>query len=142
MGVVFILVVDRLKTSPHILTLGTLLIVIVTIKMMFCEEDVILRFKRTMFFCFFKTLDMHIKIKLFKSYCSSIYESELWSLEDDVLQDFCCSWRTAIRRLLTLELPRWGGYHPLCFPNAIFFPCKFFRNASVYLWTTHFHIFW
>jgi len=23
-------------------------------------------------FCFFKTLDMHIKINLFKSYCSSI----------------------------------------------------------------------
>jgi len=51
-------------------------------------------------FCFFKTLDMNNKIKLFKSYCSSIYGSELWSLEDDVLQDFCCSWRTAIRRLL------------------------------------------
>jgi len=32
---------------------------------------------------------------------------------------------------LTLELP-----------NAIFFPCNFFRNASVYLWATHFHIFW
>jgi len=28
-------------------------------------------------FCFFKTLDMYIKIKLFKSYCSSIYGSEL-----------------------------------------------------------------
>jgi len=49
-------------------------------------------------FCFFKTLHMHIKIKLFKSYCSSIYGSEIWSLEDDVLQDFCCSWRTALRR--------------------------------------------
>jgi len=35
-----------------------------------------------------------------------------------------------------------GGYHPLCFSNAIFFPRKFFRNASVYLWATHFHIFW
>jgi len=45
---------------------------------------------------------MHIKIKLFKSYCSSIYGSDLWSLEDDVLQDFSCSWRTALRRLLNL----------------------------------------
>jgi len=52
-------------------------------------------------FCFFKTLDMHIKIKFAKSYCSSIFGSELWSLEDDVLQDFCCSWRTALR----LNLP-------------------------------------
>jgi len=38
-GCLFILVVDLLKTSPHILTLGTLLIVIVMIKMMFCKED-------------------------------------------------------------------------------------------------------
>jgi len=42
------------------------------------------------------------KIKLFKSYYSSIYGSELWSSEDDVLQDFWCSWRTARRRLLNL----------------------------------------
>jgi len=52
MGVFFILVVDLLKTSPHILTLGTLLIVIVMKKMMFCKEDIILLFKRTMFFVF------------------------------------------------------------------------------------------
>jgi len=45
---------------------------------------------------------MHIKIKLFKSYCNSIYGSELWSLKDDVLQNCCCSWRTALRRLLNL----------------------------------------
>jgi len=35
-------------------------------------------------YCFFKTQDM------------------VWSLEDDVLQDFCCSWRTGLRRLLNL----------------------------------------
>jgi len=100
MGISLVLVLDLFKTSPHLLTLGALLIVIVMIKMMFYEEDVILLFKRTVFF--FKTLDMHIKIKLFKSYCSSIYGSELWPLEDDVLQDFCCSWRTVLRRLLNL----------------------------------------
>ena len=60
-------------------------------------------------FCFFKTLDMHIKIKLFKSYCSSTFGSELWSLEDDIFQDFCCSWRTAIRGLLNLP------YNAHCF---------------------------
>jgi hypothetical protein len=53
-------------------------------------------------FCFFKSLDMHVKIRLFKSYCSSCYGSELWSLEDNVIQDFCCSWRSALRRLLNL----------------------------------------
>jgi len=68
---------------------------------MFCKEVVILRFKRTMFFVFSRHWICILK-KLFKSYCNSIYESELWSLEDDVVQDFCCSWRTAIRRLLNL----------------------------------------
>jgi len=44
---------------------------------------------------------MHIK-KLFKSYRSSIYSRGLWSLEDDVLQDFRCSGRTALRCLLNI----------------------------------------
>jgi len=101
MGVFFILVVDLLKTSPHILTLHGHIIN--------CHSDdrydVLQRrcnftVQANNVFCFFKTLEMHIKIKLFKSYCSSIYWSELWSLEDDVLHNFCCSWRTAIRRLL------------------------------------------
>jgi len=71
------------------------------IKMMFCKEDVILLFKRTMFFVFQNT-EYAYTIKLFESYCSSMYGSELWSLEDDVFQDFCCSWRTALRRLLNV----------------------------------------
>jgi len=48
MGVFFILVVDRMKMSLHILTFATLLIVIVMIKMMFCK-DVILLVKRQCF---------------------------------------------------------------------------------------------
>jgi hypothetical protein len=53
-------------------------------------------------FCFFKSMDMHVKIKLFKSYCSSCYGSELWLLDDEFIQAFCCSWRSALRRLLNL----------------------------------------
>jgi len=90
MGVFFILVVDLMKTSPRIFSVRsgcTLLIVIVVIKMMFRNEDAILLVERTMFWFLFKTLDMHIKIKLFKSYRSSNYGSKLWSLKDDVLQD-------------------------------------------------------
>ena len=52
--------------------------------------------------CYFNKLDLHVKIKLFKSYCSSIYGGELWSLESDFIQDFCCAWRSALRRLLKL----------------------------------------
>jgi len=31
--------------------------------------------------------------------------------------------------------------YPVCFKRHIF-PREFFRNASVHLWATHFHIFW
>jgi hypothetical protein len=52
--------------------------------------------------CYFNKLDLFVKIKLFKAYCSSIYGSELWDLESDNVQTFCCAWRSALRRLLGL----------------------------------------
>jgi len=52
--------------------------------------------------CIFGKLDLFVKIKLFKSYCSSIYGCELWSLNGDAVQSFCCAWRSALRRLLDL----------------------------------------
>ena len=53
-------------------------------------------------FCFFNKMDLLVKIKLFKSYCSSLYGCELWSLISDHVDSFCCAWRTALRRLLFL----------------------------------------
>ena len=52
--------------------------------------------------CFFSKLDIFVKIKLFKSYCTSMYGSELWSLDCEAVESFCCTWRTALRRLLGL----------------------------------------
>jgi len=34
------------------------------------------------------------------------------------------------------------GYHPPVFSKRHIFSEQIFRNASVYLWATHFHIFW
>jgi len=51
-------------------------------------------------FCFFQDTGYAYKNKLLKSYCSGIYESELWSF-----RRWCSSrlsWRTALRRLLNL----------------------------------------
>jgi hypothetical protein len=59
--------------------------------------------------CYFNKLDLHVKIKLFKSYCSSIYGGELWSLDHDIVQVFCCAWRSALRKLLNLP------YNTHCF---------------------------
>jgi len=52
--------------------------------------------------CFFNKLDMFVKLSLFKSYCSSMYGCELWSLSDSVIEDFCIAWRKALRRVLNL----------------------------------------
>jgi len=52
--------------------------------------------------CYFSKLDMLVKIKLFKSFCSSVYGCELWSLNDSIIEDFCVAWRKTLRRVLNL----------------------------------------
>ena len=52
--------------------------------------------------CYFSKMDMLVKIKLFNSYCTSLYGCELWSLHDSVIDEFCIAWRKALRRLLNL----------------------------------------
>jgi hypothetical protein len=47
-------------------------------------------------------MDLLVKIKLFKSFCSSLYGCELWSLSSDNVDSFCSAWRTALRRLLSV----------------------------------------
>ena len=43
-----------------------------------------------------------VKLKLFQSYCSSIYGCELWSLNNGTIDDFCIAWRKALRRVFVL----------------------------------------
>ena len=63
--------------------------------------------------CFFSKLDIFVKIKLFKSYCTSLYGSELWSLDCEAVDSFCCAWRTALRRLLRLPFNSHSFFLPL-----------------------------
>jgi hypothetical protein len=53
--------------------------------------------------CFFAKLDILVKLRLFKSYCSSLYGCELWSLNDAAVEDFCIAWRKALRRICNLH---------------------------------------
>jgi hypothetical protein len=39
--------------------------------------------------CFFNKLDHTVKLRLFLSYCSSIYGSELWSIDSENIAIFC-----------------------------------------------------
>jgi len=43
-----------------------------------------------------------VRLKLFKTYCSSMYGCELWNLSDDSCLTFCTTWRKALRRVLNL----------------------------------------
>ena len=54
--------------------------------------------------CFFNKLNTSVKLKLFKSYCSSLYGSELWSLDSNHVDIICVAWRKALRRILKLAV--------------------------------------
>ena len=45
---------------------------------------------------------MLVKIKLFKSFCSTMYGCELWSLSGNSTEEFCVAWRKALIRVLNL----------------------------------------
>jgi len=47
-------------------------------------------------------LNTIVKLKLFKSYCTSIYGAELWTLDSANIETFCVAWRKALRRILQL----------------------------------------
>ena len=52
--------------------------------------------------CYFGSLDSVVKSKLFKAYCSSMYGCELWSLEHEMIQQYCIAWRKGQRRVWDL----------------------------------------
>jgi len=39
----------------------------------------------------FKVVDIYVKVRLFESFCGSMYCCELWSLEHDAVEDVCRS---------------------------------------------------
>ena len=49
-----------------------------------------------------KELNRATKIKLFKSYCSSMFGSELWSIDVSEIEVFFVAWRKSLRRVMSL----------------------------------------
>jgi len=47
----------------------------------------------------FPRLNADVRHKLFKSYGSSIFDCELWRLNDININQFCTAWRTGLRRV-------------------------------------------
>jgi len=43
--------------------------------------------------CLFAKLDSLVKCRLFTAYCSSLYGSELWNLDNSEIGSFCVAWK-------------------------------------------------
>ena len=52
--------------------------------------------------CYFSQLDNFVKIKLLKSYCTSLYGSVLWDMSNSSIELVCSAWRRGLRRVLGL----------------------------------------
>ena len=52
--------------------------------------------------CYFRKLTSFVKYSLFRSYCTSYYGCELWSLLTKNIEDMCVSWRKSIRSVWSL----------------------------------------
>ena len=65
------------------------------------------------FLCIFNKIDLIVKLKLYKSYCSSIYGCELWSLGNNNIEVFCIAWRKALRRILRLPYNAHSYFLPI-----------------------------
>ena len=52
--------------------------------------------------CYFSQLDYFVKIKLLKTYCSSLYGSVLWDMSHSCIESVCIAWRRGIRRAFGL----------------------------------------
>jgi hypothetical protein len=49
--------------------------------------------------CYFGKLDILVKLQLMYVYCSSVYGSELWDLQNSDLELVCIPWRKALKRI-------------------------------------------
>ena len=52
--------------------------------------------------CFFKSLGLSVRCKLFRAYCTSLYGCELWLLTNGAIEGLCTAWRKSLRAVWRL----------------------------------------
>ena len=98
--------------------------------------------------CFFSKLDVFTRFRLFRSYCTCYYGSELWLLSCSSIESLCIAWRKALRTVWRLPyrthsflLPLISNVLPLfdeiCrrsinFLRSCFFSCSHLIRFVVY----------
>jgi len=64
--------------------------------------------------CYFGKLDSVTKRKLFRTYSSSMYGCELWSLDVSRVNDFCIAWRKDLKRMWSVPYNTHGDFCMVC----------------------------
>ena len=49
--------------------------------------------------CYFRKLNSFVRNNLFRSYCTSFYGCELWSLDNHCIDDLSIAWRKGLRKI-------------------------------------------
>ena len=81
----------------------------------------------------FDHMDLLVKRKLFNTYCSSFYGSQMWRLNCSGLQQVCTAWQIGVRRLLGLNprAHRWT-LGPLL--NVLHIRAQLELRALIFIW--------
>ena len=56
----------------------------------------------------FSSASIDTKYRLFKSFCMSVYSSQLWDLSSTMCEKFFEAWRKCIRHLLSISPPTYS----------------------------------
>jgi len=63
--------------------------------------------------CGFKNVTCNTKIRLIKTYCTSLYGVELWDLSDSYIDSICIAWRRGVRKVWRLPNTTHSSLLPL-----------------------------
>ena len=51
---------------------------------------------------YFDRLQMSVLVRLFKTYCCTLYGSQMWQINSQSINSVCTSWNKGVRRILNL----------------------------------------
>jgi len=71
--------------------------------------------------CYFRSCDPLVKLKLLRHYCCDFYDSVIWNLSHNSIEDICVAWTKGLRRILSLP---YNTHSRLISPVCDFLPVR------------------
>jgi len=65
-------------------------------------ESVVLICQINDILCVFRNVTCNTKIRIIKTYCTSLYGAELWDLSNDYIDSICITWWRGVRKVWRL----------------------------------------